>query len=216
MTDPTFRAGFDAALETAINTALKYDPGTRARLQRLDGKALELNLTAPPLQFCLCIEGDQVRVRGHWEGEVSTRLTGSAIAFVRLLRDPAATPAQLDVSVSGSSALLAELQSIMRDLDIDWEAPFAQLVGDMPAHTVGNLLRDASRWLSGNLRRAPRAAAEAVSEEWRLTPPQAQFEAFVEDLADLSLATERLEARVQLLKARLRASGENFSRRGAE
>ncbi|MFC6633658.1 ubiquinone biosynthesis accessory factor UbiJ [Microbulbifer taiwanensis] len=209
MTDPTFRAGFDAALETAINTALNYDPATRARLQKLDGKALELDLTAPQMTFCLGVEGERVCVHRHWEGEISTRLSGSAIALVRLLRDPAATPAGVGVSVSGSSALLAELQSIMRDLDIDWEAPIAQLAGDVPAHGIGEALRGVSGWLRDNLGRAPVAAAEAVSEEWRLTPPRAQFEAFVDDLRDLSLATERLEARVNLLK-------EKFARRGAE
>ena len=205
--DPTLRSGFDAALETAINAALQYDPGTRARLGKLDGRVMALNLTAPALEFFLCIEGDQVRVRNHWEGTVTTRLTGSAIAFLRLLRDSNATPAKLDVSITGSSALLAELQAILRDLDIDWEAPLAQLVGDAPAHTVGNALRSASRWLAANLQRAPEAAAEAVSEEWQLTPPKAQFEAFAEDLADLALATDRLDARVQLLR-------ERFSRRG--
>lgn len=209
MTDPTFRIGFDAALETAINAALQYDPATRARLQKLDGKALELDLTAPRMTFCLGVEGEQVCVHHQWEGEISTRLSGSAIALVRLLRDPAATPAGVGVSVSGSSALLADLQAIVRDLDIDWEAPIAQLVGDVPAHAVGEALRSVSGWLLDSLGRAPVAAAEAVSEEWQLTPPQAQFEAFVEDLQNLSLATERLEARVNLLK-------EKFSRRGAE
>ncbi|WP_193163080.1 ubiquinone biosynthesis accessory factor UbiJ [Microbulbifer hainanensis] len=205
--DPTLRSGFDAALETAINAALQYDPGTRARLGKLDGRVMALHLTAPALEFFLCIEGDQVRVRNHWEGTVTTGLTGSAIAFLRLLRDSNATPAKLGVSITGSSALLAELQAILRDLDIDWEAPLAQLVGDVPAHTVGNALRSASRWLTANLQRAPEAAAEAVSEEWQMTPPKAQFEAFAEDLADLALATDRLDARVQILR-------ERFSRRG--
>jgi len=209
MSDPTFRAGFDATLETAINAALQYDPATRARLRKLDGKALELDLTAPRMVFCLGVEGERVCVHRHWEGEISTRLSGSAIALVRLLRDPAATPAGVGVSVAGSSALLAELQSIVRDLDIDWEAPIAQLVGDVPAHAVGEALRGISGWLRDNLGRAPVAAAEAISEEWHLTPPQARFEAFVEDLRDLSLATERLEARVNLLR-------DKFSRRGAE
>lgn len=209
MSDPTFRAGFDAALETTINAALQYDPATRERLSALDGKTMALDLTAPQLQFCLCIEGDQVRVRQHWEGEVTTQLSGSALSFVRLIKDPDATPAGLGVSVSGSSALLAELQWILSDLDIDWEAPLAQVVGDIPAHSIGNVLRDAARWLGGNLNRAPEVAVEAISEEWQLTPPQAQFEAFVEDLAEASLAAERLEARVRLLE-------EKFSRREAE
>ncbi|SFC11563.1 ubiquinone biosynthesis protein UbiJ [Microbulbifer thermotolerans] len=209
MTDPTFRTGFDAALETAINTALQYDPATRARLQKLDGKVLELDLTSPKMTFCLGVEGERVCLYRHWEGQISTRLSGSAVALVRLLRDSSATPAGVGVGVNGSSALLAELQAIMRDLDIDWEAPLAQLVGDVPAHAVGEALRTLSSWLRDGFSRAPAAAAEAVSEEWRLTPPQAQFEAFAEDLRALSLATERLEARVNLLK-------EKFSQRGAE
>ncbi|SDK37802.1 ubiquinone biosynthesis accessory factor UbiJ [Microbulbifer yueqingensis] len=201
--DPTFRAGFDAALETAINAALEYDPGTRARLAKLDGRTLALDITAPSLTLVLCIEGDRVGVRRHWDGEITTRLHGSAISLLRLLRDADATPAGLGVSITGSSGFLAELQSIMRDLDIDWEAPLAQLLGDVPAHSIGGALRSAGRWLRDSLDTAPRAAAEAVSEEWRLTPPRAQFEAFAEDVADLALATDRLEARMALLQQRL-------------
>ncbi|WP_237057515.1 ubiquinone biosynthesis accessory factor UbiJ [Microbulbifer sediminum] len=207
--DPTFRAGFDAALETAINAALRYDPGTRARLAKLDGRALALDITVPPVPLVLCIEGDQVSVRHYWDGEISTRLRGSAIAMLRLLRDGDATPAGLDVTVTGSSALLAELQSILQDLDIDWEAPLARLLGDVPAHTIGSALRTAGQWLRDSIEQAPQAAAEAVSEEWRLTPPRAQFEAFVEDVAELALATDRLEARVALLREKLAARGGN-------
>ncbi|MFI2812018.1 SCP2 sterol-binding domain-containing protein [Microbulbifer sp. M83] len=209
MTDPTLRAGFDAALETAINAALRYDPGTRARLAQLDGRALALDITVPPLPLVLCIEGDQVSVRHYWDGEISTRLRGSAIAMLRLLRDEDATPAGLGVTVTGSSALLAELQSILQDLDIDWEAPLARLLGDVPAHTIGEALRTAGQWLRDSIEQAPQAAAEAVSEEWRLTPPRAQFEAFVEDVAELALATDRLEARVALLKEKLAARGDD-------
>ncbi|MEW5251433.1 ubiquinone biosynthesis accessory factor UbiJ [Microbulbifer sp. 2201CG32-9] len=198
--DPTFRTGFAAALESVVNGALACDPATRARLAQLDGRALALDFTAPRLSLYLWIEGDRVGVGQQWDGEVSTRLTGSAIAMLRLLCDPGATPAKLDVSVSGSSALLAELQSILRDLDLDWEAPLARLVGDLPAHTAGKALRSACGWLRDNLRAAPSAAAEALSEEWHLTPPLAQFEAFAADIAELSLDSDRLDARLQLLR----------------
>lgn len=207
--DPTLRAGFDAALETAVNTALKYDPGTRARLAELSGEVLALELSAPRLHLFLCIEDEWVAVRHQWEGEVTTELRGSATAFLRLLRDTGVTPASLGVTVIGSSTFLAELQEILHDLDIDWEEPLAQLIGDVPAHTLGEALRSAGHWLRGQLQVAPGAAAEAVSEEWRLTPPKAQFDAFAEDLSELAMATERLEARVQRLR-------EAFAQRGAE
>lgn len=201
--DPTFRSGFDAALESAINAALSCDPATRARLKTLDGRALALDLTAPRMQLILCVEGDEVRLRQHWEGQVDTRLTGSPVALLRLLKDDSATPAKLGVAITGSSALLQQLQQILQDLDIDWEAPLSRLVGDVPAHSIGNVLRSADAWLRQSLGDAPRAAAEAISEEWQLTPPRAQFEAFADDLAELALATDRLEARLNILKQKL-------------
>lgn len=207
MTDPTFRAGFDATLETAINSALRYDPGTRARLGKLAGKVLAVKLTAPAMTLFLAIEDDGdggfIEVHGRWNGEVSTELSGSAMAFVQLLRNRDATPAKLGVTVRGSSALLAELQSILRDLDIDWEEPLARLIGDTPAHQLGTGMRMAASWLKGALSAAPKAGAEAVSEEWKVTPPQAQFEAFAEDVAEFAHGVDRLEARIEILRRKL-------------
>ena len=209
MTDPTFRAGFDATLETAINTALRYDPGSRARLAKLAGKVLRVDLTAPALTLFLAIDdgddedGGYIEVHSRWSGDVTTELSGSALAFVQLLRNRDATPAKLGVRVRGSSALLAELQAIMRDLDIDWEEPLAKLVGDSPAHQLGTGVRMAASWLKDALGAAPKASAEAVSEEWRMTPPQAQFEAFAEDVAEFAQGVDRLEARIEVLRRKL-------------
>ncbi|HEY8570728.1 ubiquinone biosynthesis accessory factor UbiJ [Microbulbifer sp.] len=207
MTDPTFRAGFDATLESAINTALRYDPGSRARLGRLAGKVLGVNLSAPSMNLFLVIddedEGGYIEVHSRWSGEVTTELSGSALAFLQLLKNRDATPAKLGVTVRGSSALLAELQSILRDLDIDWEEPLAKLIGDAPAHQLGTGMRMAANWLKGALGSAPKAGAEAVSEEWRMTPPKAQFEAFAEDVAGFTQGVDRLEARIEILRRKI-------------
>jgi len=211
MTDPTFRAGFDATLETAINTALRYDPGSRARLVKLAGKVLKVTLAAPAMTLFLVIEdegegddrGGYIEVHSRWSGEVTTELSGSALAFVQLLRNRDATPAKLGVEVRGSSALLAELQAILRDLEIDWEEPLAKLIGDSPAHQLGTGVRMAASWLKDALGAAPKAGAEAVSEEWRMTPPQAQFEAFAEDVAEFAQGVDRLEARIAILRGKL-------------
>ncbi|WP_160152013.1 SCP2 domain-containing protein [Microbulbifer sp. ALW1] len=216
MTDPTFRAGFDATLETAINTALRYDPGSRARLSKLAGKTLGVSLTAPAMTLFLVIDdedegadfgGNCIEVHSRWGGEVTTELSGSALAFLQLLKNRDATPAKLGVTVRGSSALLAELQSILRDLDIDWEEPLAKLIGDSPAHQLGTGMRMAASWLKGALGAAPKAGAEAVTEEWRMTPPQAQFEAFAEDVAEFAQGVDRLEARIEILRQKMEGQG---------
>ncbi|MCK7597902.1 hypothetical protein M0G74_11525 [Microbulbifer sp. CAU 1566] len=218
MTDPTFRAGFDATLETAINTALRYDPGSRARLSKLAGKTLGVHLTAPAMTLFLVIDdadgdegadfgGNCIEVHSRWSGEVTTELSGSALAFLQLLKNRDATPAKLGVTVRGSSALLAELQSILRDLDIDWEEPLAKLLGDSPAHQLGTGMRMAASWLKGALGAAPKAGAEAVTEEWRMTPPQAQFEAFAEDVAEFAQGVDRLEARIEILRQKTEGQG---------
>ncbi|WP_105102465.1 ubiquinone biosynthesis accessory factor UbiJ [Microbulbifer pacificus] len=219
MTDPTFRAGFDATLETAINTALRYDPGSRARLTKLAGKVLGVNLTAPAMNLFLVIDdeddegaefgGNCIEVHSRWSGEVTTELSGSALAFLQLLKNRDATPAKLGVTVRGSSALLAELQSILRDLDIDWEEPLAKLIGDAPAHQLGTGIRMAASWLKDALGAAPKASAEAVSEEWRMTPPQAQFEAFAEDVAGFAQGVDRLEARIAILRRKVEGRNQN-------
>lgn len=212
MSDPTLRAGFDATLETAINTALRYDPGSRARLGKLAGKVLGVNLTAPSMHLFLVIddedEGGYIEVHSRWSGEVTTELSGSALAFLQLLRNRDATPAKLGVMVRGSSALLAELQFILRDLDIDWEEPLAKLIGDAPAHQLGTGIRMAASWLKDALGSAPKAGAEAVSEEWRMTPPQAQFEAFAEDVAGFAQGVDRLEARIEVLRRKIEGRGQ--------
>ncbi|GMG86214.1 ubiquinone biosynthesis accessory factor UbiJ [Biformimicrobium ophioploci] len=205
--DPSIGAAASAAIESAINRALRYDPASRARLQKLAGKVLGVELTAPRgTWYCVFSDGEQVvTVHNHWEGAVTTRLTGSATALLRLLREDGATAPKLGISVMGSTALLAELQAALGDLDIDWEEALAESLGDVPAHTIGQALRSAGAWLGGIASRGPRHMAEAATEEWRVSPPRAQFEAFVDDLADTSLALDRLAARVELLRSKMAA-----------
>ncbi len=50
------------------------------------------------------------------------------------------------LTISGDQALLSEVISILQQVDIDWEARLATVIGDIPAHLLGESIRKTKAW----------------------------------------------------------------------
>jgi ubiquinone biosynthesis protein UbiJ len=88
----------------------------------------------------------------------------------------------------GSSSTLLDLQRVISELDIDWEAPLVSGLGDVLGHQLAEMLRGAVSWsreASASLRRQ---LSEFALEEARLAPPAAALEAFYADVRQLTSA----------------------------
>lgn len=197
-------------LEAMINGALAYDPGTRKALSRLAGKTLAVTVTLPPMTLVagFAANGD-IRLGDTPPDTPNTRLEGSAPALIRLALDSGdrASFAGTGVRVSGDQELLREIRALMQDLDIDWEAALATLIGDVPAHLLGKGLRTAGHWRADARQRLGEAASDYLREEARLLPTAAEFEAWSREVSALTLASDRLAARVARLQSRLITGG---------
>lgn len=200
MADPTLLSAACAALETAINGALRYDPGSRHALGKLAGKVLAIELTQPALTLYLEPLPERVRVASHFEGEVTTRLRGSPMALLTLLRSERLTLAGSGVEVSGSTGTLEQLQQIIRNLEIDWEQALTQVSGDVAGHQGAQVLRGFADWISGRQETFERLLGEYLTEELSTTPARAELEHFYREVDDLRLAADRLEARLRALR----------------
>ncbi|MCW8195375.1 hypothetical protein F6455_11305 [Proteobacteria bacterium 005FR1] len=196
MADPTLLSAACAALETAINGALRYDPGSRYALARLAGKVLAVELTQPSLTLYLEPQSDRIRVAGHFEGEVTTRLRGSPPAMLSLLRSDRLNLAGSGVEVFGSTGTLEQLQQIIRNLEIDWEQALTEMTGDLAGHQGAEALRGVGNWLSGRQQTFERLLGEYLTEELSTTPARAELEHFYREVDELRLAADRLEARL--------------------
>ena len=86
---------------------------------------------------------------------------------------------------------------------MDWEAALAKLIGDVPAHLVGESLRNAASWQTQTAKRAASAAAEFAQEEIRLTPSANEVAHFRTQVRQLSTDVDRLAARIQKLSLKL-------------
>src|SRR5690606_6262793 len=106
------------------------------------------------------------------------------------------------VQIRGDQALLMEVATILKGLDIDWEQALSGLLGDTPAHLAGKTLRGAHRTMSALAARSRSGAAEYVREESGLGVSNSEAENWYAGVRLLAADTERLAARINRLAFR--------------
>ena len=195
--DATLSTAALAGLEKLINTALRYDPGTRIALTSLADQVLAIQVTAPAFTVYLTPDEAGICLLGHWEGEVHTRLRGSLPALARLARSEQTTFADSGVEVIGNTGLLVDLQRLLKNLDIDWEEALTEIVGDVVGHQGAEMLRSGARYTQDRAGEVKRLVSEFLTEELGTLPSKYELEGFYQDVDDLRLQADRLEARIK-------------------
>ncbi|MEH6467644.1 MAG: SCP2 sterol-binding domain-containing protein [Porticoccus sp.] len=192
-------------VEAAINKALEYDPATQNAIGELSGKVLAVECTLPPLTFYAVHSEKDITLMAQYEGEPDTILRGSALSLSSLATDGQDRVSFFDtgVEVRGDHDLLRQIKKILKNLDVDWEAALAQLIGDVPAHLVGEAIRSSANWQQHVAERASTAAAEFSQEEVRLTPSRSEVDSFNTEVKHMANDVDRLAARVNKLKVQL-------------
>lgn len=204
--DPALYTAALAALESACNRALSLSPHSQLQLGSLAGTVIGVECTRPAFTvFVVVEENGQLGLRGHHESPPSARVRGSSADFIELARaeDPAAALINGGLELHGASAPLIELQGIIADLDIDWEAPLVEVLGDVAGHQLATVLRGGFRFGRNAAHSLTRQMEEYIHEEGRLSPPRAEVEDFYGELQTLVLQVDRLESRLQRLRAKL-------------
>lgn len=206
----TLKTAAFAALEAAINTALKLDPASRQKLAALEGRVFHLECTQPDVDLYLLPQRERVQLAAHWEGEIAAGLSGSARDYAELLHsaDPGATLINGAMTVIGDSKALLQLRDIAAALDLDWEAPLTAAFGAVVGHQMARSLRFGGRLLrdaAGSLQRQLRdfVQQDFLQNEKALLAQRWQFDRFRLDVASLAQRGDRLLARAAQLQQRI-------------
>jgi ubiquinone biosynthesis protein UbiJ len=203
--NPTVHTAGLATLEGLINRALTLAPRASAELAELEDCVFALECTSPALDIYLQPGRGRVRLMGFYDGPVTTRVRGAAADFTELAAsdDPAASLINGALELAGDSAPLLELQQILGTLDIDWEAPLVDTLGDVVGHQLAEILRAGFSWGRQARVSLERQLEEFIHEEARLSPPRLELEDFYGDVQELSLRVERLESRSRRLRQKI-------------
>ncbi len=185
-----------AALEAALNEALRLDPESRRRLAALHGKVIAVELRGTGITLFLFPGPDGITVLADYAGEPDTVLAGTPLALARLsLGEASGVLFAGEVTLRGDVETGQRFKAILDDLDPDWEEPLARLLGDIPAHRLGRLLRDAADWGRQALGTLARNGAEYLQHEARALATREDVTTFVAEVDTLRDDVARIEAR---------------------
>jgi ubiquinone biosynthesis protein UbiJ len=167
---------------------------------------LAIECWAPVLEVFAVVEPEgRLHLTSYCEQPCSVRVRGGLSDFLALTTadDPAVTLINSDLEIIGNSAPLIALQTLVGNMQPDWEAPLVEVLGDVAGHQLANLLRQVFSWGQNSSKSLRRQLSEFILEEGRLSPPAAELENFYQEIDSLVLKTDRIESRLKRLAQRL-------------
>ncbi len=196
--------------ESLINQCVTQDVKLSEELKKHCGKVLEIEVQTPALNifvfFCEStvrlsfVNAEDGLVDGHGKNTKASsdgKISGSASALLGILlnHDSNRPLVNQNIKIGGDSEFIQEIQLLFTNMEIDWQEPLSKLIGDIPTHSVDQLLkklfaftRDSARVITNNI-------DEYLHEESRIIPPLNQVDMFDQDLDSLKLKLDRLAAR---------------------
>ncbi len=192
--------------EALVDTALAYDPTSASALAVLEGQVLLIESTLPPITIAVEPTSSGVKLHDQWDDEASVSVTGTLVAMagVALNANESVSFSGTGIRVSGNLDTLNQLNKIMGNLDIDWEAALAEIIGDIPAHLLAQSIRSSAVFRADTVKRASTGLVEVAQEEFNLTPSKNEFETIAPEIRKLSSDVDRLAARLKRLQQTLR------------
>jgi ubiquinone biosynthesis protein UbiJ len=190
-------------LQALVDREVAGSPRARELLAQLDGRRMRVTARYTPWQLELAATAGQLQLRRTAGGPADVELAGSPLALLNLLREePAAVIRRGEVALNGDTEAGERFQELAALLRPDLEAGLARVLGDIPAHGVGSLLRRALDYGRASVATQAQNVGEYLTHERRLLVPQAEARQFLEDVDALRESADRLAARVAQLEAR--------------
>ncbi len=193
-----------ASAETAMNRALQLDSTACSRLAPLAGQVIAIVCTRPAMTVYLIPLAEGIQLVQHWEAPADCTLTAPANLLLKLVTqaDKTSVLHHPDVSLDGNSGLLMTLAEIFQSLELDWEYEAARWLGPLPTALLSKHLRSRRDWTLESARSLHLNMADYLAEESRTLVGRLEAQTRFNEIDQLKLNLDRLDARIALLLKR--------------
>lgn len=181
------------------NGLLGLDPIARARLERLEGRSVELRPSESADAFLLTFGDGRLIVTEAGRGAPNVRVSGSTGAMLEALVRSDFGGGALDIE--GDESTLTELADVLRTLRPDIEPPLARLIGAPAAQNFVGLVELGLEAVGALVREAGAEGSRLVrAGATRRFLGREEFERLVARRHTAALAIDRIRARLELLE----------------
>jgi len=194
-----------ALLERSINGYLALDPEGAARIGRLHGRVILIEVAGFGTRIYVLPGAGRLMLHGDYAGEPDCVLRGSPLSLARLrtARNKEDSLFSGEVTIAGDTEVAQAFGDILGGIAVDWEEQLARLVGDAAAHQVGARAHGLAEWGRRSAATLRADLTEYLQEEARLLPGRFEVETFMDEVDRLRDDVERLAARVDRLAKRM-------------
>lgn len=184
------------ALQLGVELWFADNPEAKVEFAALEGHTVVVELTDLGLSLLLRPGTDGLRVEhAGTGGEADAVISGRSFDLLRLSRESGARGAGGKVDIRGDAELGQKFRDVLREVRPDPEERLARLVGDVPAHEIGRLLRGLAAFGQDVLQRSGDMLAEYLHHESRDLPTRTEVDEFITGVDEVRDAVERAEAR---------------------
>lgn len=204
MTEPSMTMANMAILSTLeklCNYGLSLDECSQQKIAGLADHVFLFECTEPSFSLYIQAQQSQLQLLSMCELPVTSHLKGSWNDYQKLLTsdDAASELINGNLELHGKSEPLIQLQSIIKDLDIDWEAPLVEVLGDVAGHQLATGLRQGADLFKRFSQQLKQSASTYLRENSHITARETDLNEFYDDVDTIKLRTDRLEAKLTML-----------------
>lgn len=201
---------FTALIETASQKVLATDSQTLARLKRLEGKVVALEIKKLDLTFYLQVHSNFISFEPDSFGKqhaekIDVTLKAKPSTLLKIARD-GMEEAKLEsgeLEIEGDAITGQRFASLINQLDIDWEELISQKIGDAPARLLFDIFDKARSWSVDTQKTMKMNLGEYLVEEAQVAAHSDSVAEFIHSVDTLRNDVARLEARTQALSQKL-------------
>jgi len=191
-----------ATIETALNKIIADQPDIVS--DKLNGRCVCLHLDGIDIPLYFRFVKDTVYLFDEWQQPADATIQGTPMALATVgLGGEAHTK---DLKIDGDLQVAQAFESLLQQIDIDWEEILSQYTGDAVAFQIGNAVRGFKKWGKQSANAFADDLRDYLQIETRQLPLPAEVEQFNNAVDEVRAAVERLEMRVQRFETRIQAS----------
>ena len=176
----------------AVNHVLKSAPLAMERLAKHAGRTAAFHVGPMTAAFTVQTTGEVATAVEGAARDLDVRISPFLLPRLAAREDAAFR----EIEMRGDMELAQEISFLARNLTWDAEEDLSKVVGDIAAHRIVSTARAFIGWSADAGVRMAQGAAEYWTEEAPLIATRVKVDTFVNGVAELRDAVERLEKRI--------------------